>query len=63
MESLLASLTTLMPLPYLKLYSQMNLKQVQVFVVNYYYYYHPNKSADLAAAVLRASSGDAAEPL
>lgn len=62
MESLLASLTTLMPLPYLKLYSQMNLKQVQVFVVNYYYY-HPNKSADLAAAVLRASSGDAAEPL
>jgi hypothetical protein len=62
MESLLASLTTLMLLPYLKLHSQMNLKQVQVFVV-YYYYYHPKESADLAAAMLSASSGDAADPL
>jgi hypothetical protein len=65
MESLLASLT--MPialLPYSKLYSQMNPQtSTKVFVVNYYYYYyHPNESADLAAAMLRASSGNA-DPL
>ena len=65
MESLLASLT--MPialLPYSKLYSQMNPQtSTKVFVVNYYYYYyHPNESADLAAALLRASSGNA-DPL
>ena len=63
MESLLASLT--MPialLPYSKLYSQMNPQtSTKVFVVNYYYY-HPNESADLAAAMLRASSGNA-DPL
>jgi hypothetical protein len=64
MESLLASLT--MPialLPYSKLYSQMNPQtSTKVFVINYYYYYHPNESADLAAALLRASSGNA-DPL
>ena len=65
MESLLASLT--MPialLPYSKLYSQMNPQtSTKVFVVNYYYYYyHPKESADLAAAMLRASSGNA-DPL
>ena len=62
MESLLASLT--MPialLPYSKLYSQMNPQtSTKVFVVNYYY--HPKESADLAAAMLRASSGNA-DPL
>lgn len=56
MESLLASraIATI----YLKLHSN---EFSDKFVVKYYY--HPNKSADLAAAILRASSGDAADPL
>jgi hypothetical protein len=54
MESLLASRRLM--LLYLKLHSN---EFSDKFVVKYY---HPNESADLAAAKLRASSGDA-DPL